>query len=84
MIYVKLLRLISGKIWSLLVVVASSVKFGFLFFCLCKAHNVEYLQEQLPNDLVRVDMLFQKARDAGISIEVAIYFQSIVDILHGC
>jgi len=56
----------------------------FSFFCLCKAHNVEYLQEQLPNDLVRVDMLFQKARDAGISIEVAIYFQSILDILQGC
>ncbi|KAK4343616.1 hypothetical protein RND71_036710 [Anisodus tanguticus] len=28
-----------------------------------------FYKEQLPNDLVRVDMLFQKARDAGISIE---------------
>lgn len=28
------------------------------------------LQEQLPTDLARVDMLFQKARDAGINIEV--------------
>lgn len=29
-----------------------------------------FYKEQLPNDLVRVDMLFQKARDAGISIEI--------------
>ncbi|KAJ8537893.1 hypothetical protein K7X08_014433 [Anisodus acutangulus] len=28
-----------------------------------------FYKEQLPNDLVRVDMLFQKARDAGINIE---------------
>lgn len=28
-----------------------------------------FYKEQLPNDLVRVDMLFQRARDAGISIE---------------
>lgn len=28
-----------------------------------------FYKEQLPNDLVRVDMLFQKARDAGIIIE---------------
>lgn len=28
------------------------------------------LQEQLPNDSLRVDTLFQKAMDAGISIEV--------------
>lgn len=28
------------------------------------------LQEQLPTDLARVDMLFQKAREAGINIEV--------------
>lgn len=29
-----------------------------------------FYKEQLPNDLVRVDMLFQKARDAGIIIEI--------------
>lgn len=28
------------------------------------------LQEQLPNDLARVDTLFQKAREAGVSIQV--------------
>lgn len=29
-----------------------------------------FMQEQLPTDLVRVDMLFRKSRDAGINIEV--------------
>ncbi|KAK3230981.1 hypothetical protein Dsin_002862 [Dipteronia sinensis] len=33
-------------------------------------YSVEtFYKEQLPNDLVRVDMLFQKARGAGINIE---------------
>lgn len=36
-----------------------------------KAQIKSNLQEQLPSDLVRVNTLFQKAREAGIDIEAS-------------
>lgn len=32
------------------------------------------MQEELPNDLLRVDMLFKKAMEAGIDIQVCYTF----------
>ncbi|KAH9766782.1 hypothetical protein WN944_017907 [Citrus x changshan-huyou] len=47
---------------------------GFSYFTITLGANPNYsvetfYKEQLPTDLVRVDMLFQKARSAGIKIE---------------
>ncbi|XP_065618934.1 guanylyl cyclase 1 isoform X2 [Quercus suber] len=36
---------------------------------LCPTNSLDIVQEQLPNDLLRVDTLFKKAREAGINIE---------------
>nr|XP_023871476.1 protein GUCD1 isoform X2 [Quercus suber] len=36
---------------------------------LCPTNSLDIVQEQLPNDLLRVDMLFKNAREAGINIE---------------
>ncbi|KAI5670573.1 hypothetical protein M9H77_10937 [Catharanthus roseus] len=49
-----------------------SVQFSYLTVTLGANPNFSvetYYKDQLPNDLVRVNMLFQKARDAGINIE---------------
>lgn len=39
----------------------------------CKSGDLEYLQEQLPNDLGRIDSLFQKALEAGINVQVCAF-----------
>lgn len=35
------------------------------------------MQEQLPEDLVRVDLLFRKAHESGIIIQVKLFGQNV-------
>jgi len=36
------------------------------------------MQEQLPEDLVRVDLLFRKAHESGIIIQVKLFGQTLL------
>ncbi|KAM3355565.1 guanylyl cyclase 1 isoform X1 [Capsicum galapagoense] len=63
------------SIWTVdLAYLLQKFSVNFFYFTVTLGANPSFsvetfYKEQLPNDLVRVDMLFQKARDAGISIE---------------
>ena len=50
--------------------------FPVLSDCHCNTHKVwfKFMNEQLPTDLVQLDVLFQKARGEGINIQVYIIY----------
>ena len=50
--------------------------FPVLSDCHCNTYKVwfKFMNEQLPTDLVQLDVLFQKARREGINIQVYIIY----------
>ncbi|KAK4579340.1 hypothetical protein RGQ29_029127 [Quercus rubra] len=65
----------TNSIWTIdLAYLLHKFNVGFSFFTITVGANPSYsfetfYKEQLPNDLLRVDTLFKKAREAGINIE---------------